>query len=172
MKRLRRAIDFMFLDGFRAAPLLMWATLVLALANGLSHAAFPLGFKMFIDAAVDRDPRGMAVGVVLSGALIVIAWFATMLDANIGFGLVDRMELFVSTRLAERVTAVASVEHLERPDYLQQLDLVDQNRHLLREAPRQTLTALSSLVRGVAIVVLLATVHPSLALLPVAALAP
>ncbi len=95
-----------------------------------------------------------------------------MLDANIGFALVDHMELFVSTRIAERVNAVASVEHFERPDYLQELDLLDQNRFLLRSGPRQTLTALSSVIRGTTMIGLLATVHPAMALVPVFGIAP
>jgi ATP-binding cassette subfamily B protein len=165
-------MDLIFLDGFKAAPGLMWATLVLTVINGLSQAIFPLGFKVFIDAAVDRDVGGIVAGVVLSGVLIAVFWLAAMLDANIGFGLIDRMEVFVSTHIAERVSAVASIEHFERPEYLQELDLLDQNRYLLRAAPRQTLTALSSLVRGVAMVVLLATVHPALGLLPIFGIAP
>jgi ATP-binding cassette, subfamily B, bacterial len=172
MSRLDRTMGLVFLDGFAAAPGLMWATLVLTIVNGLAQAIFPLGFKVFIDASVDRDVSGIVAGVVLSGVLIAVFWLAAMLDANIGFGLIDRMELFVSTRIAERVSAVASIEHFERPEYLQELDLLDQNRYLLRAAPRQTLTALSSLVRGVAMVVLLATVHPALGLLPVFGIAP
>jgi ATP-binding cassette, subfamily B, bacterial len=166
MTRLRQTLDLVFLDGFKAAPGLMWATLVLTIVNGMSQAIFPLGFKVFIDAAVDRDVAGIVVGVILSGTLIAIFWLAAMLDANIGFGLIDRMELWVSTRIAERVSAVASIEHFERPEYLQELDLLDQNRYLLRAAPRQTLTAISSLVRGGSMVALLSTVHPELVLLP------
>ena len=172
MTRLRRTLDLVFLDGFKAAPGLMWATLGFTIANGLSSALFPLGFKVFVDAAVERDVASMVAGVALSGALIAVVWLASMLDANIGFGLMDRMELFVSTRIAQRVNAVATIEHFERPEYLQELDLLDQNRYLLRGAPRQTLTAISSLVRGGAMVVLLATVHPVMALLPLFGLAP
>jgi ATP-binding cassette subfamily B protein len=172
MRRLRRSLDFMFLDGFKAAPGLMWATLVLTIVNGFAQATFPLGFKLFVDAGLRHDSAAMVVGVAVSGALIAVFWFAAMLDANIGFGLTDRMELFVSTRIAQRVNAVASVEHFERPEYLQELDLLDLNRYLLRAAPRQTLTAMSSIVRGSAMVALLASVHPAMALVPLFGAAP
>lgn len=172
MSRIRHTLDFLLLDGFRAARGLMWATLVLTLVNGLAQATFPLGFKLFVDAAIRQDSADLVVGVALSGALIAIFWFAATLDANIGFGLADRMELYVSSRIAARVNSVAFVEHFERPEYLQELDLLDQNRFLLRAAPRQTLTALSSFVRGATMVVLLATVHPAMALLPLFGIAP
>jgi ABC-type multidrug transport system fused ATPase/permease subunit len=172
VRRFRRIVDLVFLDGFRAAPALMWATLVLTIVNGLAQATFPLGFKLFVDAAIQHDARQLIVGVAVSGALIAVFWFAATLDANIGFGLLDRMELYVSLRIAQRVNAVGSIEHFERPEYLQELDLLDQNRYLLRSGPRQTLTALSSLVRGTAMIVLLASVHPAMALVPVFGLAP
>ena len=172
MRQLRRSIDLMFLDGFRAAPGLMWATLGLSVLNGLGQSLFPLGFKVFVDAAARSDETMTVVGVALSAAMIAMFWGAAMGDANVGFALVDRMELFVSTRIAERVNAVASIEHFERPEYLQELDLLDQNRYLLRAAPRQTLTALSSVVRATAMVVLLVTVHPALALVPLFGAAP
>ncbi|HUP87323.1 MAG TPA: ABC transporter ATP-binding protein [Acidimicrobiales bacterium] len=172
MSRYRRVLDLVFLDGFRAAPALMWATFALTIVNGLAQATFPLGFKLFVDAAIAHDGRALVGGVAVSGALIAVFWFAATLDANIGFGLLDRMELFVSLRIAERVNAVGSIEHFERPEYLQELDLLDQNRYLLRAGPRQTLTAISSLVRGAAMVGLLASVHPVMALLPVFGLAP
>ena len=150
----------------------MWVTLALTIVNGLAQALFPLGFKVFVDAAASGDNGRIAIGVALSGMLIVTFWGAAMGDANVGFALVDRMELYVSTRIAERVNAVASIEHFERPEYLQELDLLDQNRYLLRAAPRQTLTAISSLVRATAMVILLATVHPAMALLPLFGIAP
>jgi ATP-binding cassette subfamily B protein len=162
----------MFFDGFKAAPNLMWAILVLTIVNGFSQAAFPLGFKVFVDAGLRHDTGAMVIGVALSGSLIAAFWFAAMLDANIGFALVDRMELFVSTRIAERVNEVVTVEHFERPEYLQELDLLTQNRYLLRAAPRQTLTAISSLLRGVVMCALMATVHPVMAVVPLLGFAP
>ena len=103
MRRFRRTLDLIFLDGFRAAPGLMWATLGLSVLNGLGQALFPLGFKVFVDAAAEGDDVMTAVGVALSASMIAIFWGAAMGDANVGFALVDRMELFVSTRIAERV---------------------------------------------------------------------
>jgi len=172
MSRARAIIRVMFLDGFKAAPGLMWAILVLTIVSGVAQAVFPLGFKVFVDAAVARDTGDLVVGVLMSGGLIVTYWLAGTYDAHLGFALVDRMALFVSTRIAERVNAVPSIEHFERPEYLQELDLIDQNRHLLCAGPRQTLTAVSSVVRGVVIVALLAGIHPALALLPIFGLGP
>jgi ATP-binding cassette, subfamily B, bacterial len=166
MRRLRRILDFMFLDGFKAAPGLMWAILGLTVLNGIAQATFPLGFKLFVDAGLRQDTGAMVIGVAVSGALIALFWFAAMLDANVGFALVDRMELYVSTRIAERVNVVVTVENFERPEYLQELDLLTQNRYLLRAAPRQMLTAISSLIRGALMCALMATVHPVMALVP------
>jgi ATP-binding cassette subfamily B protein len=162
----------MFLDGFRAARGLMWGTLGLTILNGLGQGLFPLGFKLFIDATITRDSGQLVLGVLLSAGLIASFWFAAMLDVNVGIGLTDRMELFVSTRIAQRVNDVAGIEHFERPAYLQELELLDLNRYLLRGAPRQTLTAISSVVRGGGMMILLGFVHPVLLLIPLFGLAP
>ena len=64
------------------------------------------------------------------------------------------------------------IEHFERPEYLLELELLDQDRLLLANGPRQGLLVLQVLVRTVGVIVILATIFPPLAALPLFALAP
>ena len=168
----RRLARVMVGFGFAAAPGWMTATLVLTILNGVSAGLYPYGFRLFTDAFVDRDAAGLAVAVAATSGLIAVNWTSANFDANVGFGLVDRVNLYVSARLAELVNAAPGLEHLERPDYLRELDLVEQNRNLLASAPRQLLTALQTVLRAGGVLFLLATVHPALALLLVLGVAP
>jgi ATP-binding cassette subfamily B protein len=172
VKRLRRTADIIFFYGFRAAPGLMWTTLVLSIVNGFAIAFFPFGFKVFTDAFLAHRKQGMVAGAALSGVLIAISWAAANLDAGVGYDLIDRVRLYISVRIAELVNAVPGVEHFERPDYLQELDLIDWNRGLLASGPRLTLNALQMIVRGGTMAALLVTVHPALIILPIFAAAP
>jgi ATP-binding cassette, subfamily B, bacterial len=172
MIRLRGLVRVMFGHGFTAAPGWMWATLVLAVANGVTAAVFPYGFKVFTDAFVADDPQRLTAGAVVTAGLIAANWLAGFFQANVGFGLHDRTDLFVQARTGELVNGVAGIEHFERPEYLRELDLIEQNRGLLSGAPRESLMALMIVVRSVGMVVLLVTVHPVLAVLPLFALAP
>jgi len=172
MKRIRRTADVLFGYGFRAAPALMWTTLVLSVVNGFAMAFFPFGFKIFTDAFLAHRSGAIVVGAIVTGGLIALAWAGSNLDAGVGFTLVDRVRLFISIRIAELVSAVPGIEHFERPDYLQELDLIDWNRGLLASGPRLTLNALQMIVRAATMTALLVTVHPALIVLPVFAAAP
>ena len=65
-----------------------------------------------------------------------------------------------------------TLEHLERPDYLSQVERLNKDRRQLASAPRQLLSNISSAARIVALLVLLATVSPWLLLVPVTAVPP
>jgi len=159
-------------DGFEAAPGWMWATTGLTLLSGIAYALYPYGFKALTDALLDRDATAVTVAVAATGGLIALQWMTANLDANVGFGLVDRVGLLVAARLATLVNRVGGIDHFERPDRLRQLDLVEENRDVLASAPRNVLTVASTTLRAALVTLLLGSVHPVLLLLPLVAVAP
>jgi ATP-binding cassette subfamily B protein len=84
----------------------------------------------------------------------------------------DRVTFYLTARIAEQINAVSGVDHLERPAYLTELDLLQQNLRLLGNGPRQILSVIQVLVRTAGIVVILAVIFPPLAALPLCAIAP
>ena len=84
----------------------------------------------------------------------------------------DRTTFYLTARIAEQLHAVSGVDHLERPAYLTELELLQQNLRLLGNGPRQILLVVQVLVRTVGIVIILAVIFPPLAVLPLAAAAP
>ena len=95
-----------------------------------------------------------------------------MLAGTAGAQLSDRTTFYLTARIAEQLNAVSGVDHLERPDYLTELDLLQQNLRLLGNGPRQILLVIQVLVRTLGIVVILAVIFPPLGLLPLSALFP
>lgn len=168
----RRLIRVLVGNGFAAAPRFMWVTVVLTLVTALTAAAYPIGFKLFIDGVVQDDTPNLVLGCVLTAGLVALYWAAASLEANIGFGLTERVALYVTTRICRLVNAVRGIEHFERPEYLGQLDLILANRGLLGGAPRQTMTALQALLRATVMIALLVTVSPALLVLPALVAAP
>jgi ATP-binding cassette subfamily B protein len=81
----------------------------------------------------------------------------------------DRIALYRMRHLMLLISGVAGLEHLERPEYLSQVERLNTNRRQLASAPRQLLSNMASAARIVALVVLLATVSPWLLLVPLAA---
>ena len=172
MKRLRRRAGVLVGYGFRAAPGTMLATLALAVVNGLSAGFYPVGFRIFTDAYLAHDAGKLAVAVAVTAGLIAVNWTAANLDGNLGIDLADRVSLYVATRVAELVNRARGIDHLERPEYLRELDLVEQNGGMIAGGPRQLLMTLQTLVRATGVMVLFASVHPVLLVLPAAGLLP
>ncbi len=158
--------------GWRAAP--GWAayTAAVLVAAAVCSVLYPVGFALTIDAALRHQPGRLALGVAGVVVLFTVAWALAMLAGTAGSVLSDWVGLYLSVRVAEQINAVGGVDHLERPGYLTELDLLEQNLRLLANGPRQMLLVIQILVRTGGIVVILAVIFPPLAVLPLCAIAP
>ncbi|MGH7918582.1 MAG: ATP-binding cassette domain-containing protein [Candidatus Dormibacteraceae bacterium] len=106
------------------------------------------------------------------GGLLAVAWGLSAIGATDAMALSDRIATALNERLIRLVSGVAGLEHLERPDYLTEVERLGQNRRVLAQSPRLLLSNVAGIARIVAFVVLLATVSPWLLLLPVCAVPP
>ena len=158
--------------GWRAAPGLMVYTGVLLVAGAVTSVLYPVGLALVIDSALGHRPSGVVLGVASVGLLYTISWALAMLAGTAGAMLSDRTSFYLTARIAEQLNAVSGVDHLERPAYLTELDLLQQNLRLLGNGPRQILLIIQVLVRTVGIVVILAVIVPLLGILPLAAAFP
>jgi ATP-binding cassette, subfamily B, bacterial len=158
--------------GWRAAPGWTVYTGALLVANAVCSVLYPVGFALVIDAALGHRPAPLILGVAAVAALFTVTWALAMFAGTAGAMLSDRVSLYLSSRVAEQVNAVSGIDHLERPGYLAELDLLQQNLRLLGNGPRQMLLVLQILVRTAGIVVILAVIFPPLAALPLCAIAP
>ena len=153
--------------GFRAAPFWMIATLALSLGTALASVFYPVGIKVMVDAFLAHDRGGVALGAGLVAGLYALQWILSNNGATAGTTLADHVNLYLSTRIAALVNRVAGINHLEHPEYLTELDLLDENRVLLAQGPRQTIIVLSVVIRIAGVVILLGIIWWPLALLPV-----
>jgi ABC-type multidrug transport system fused ATPase/permease subunit len=144
----------------------MALTTVYMVLAAILTVATPVGFRLMVDAFIQHDQARMVAGVALTAGMFTGGWVLTMFSSSRANELNDRVNVYVCARIASLVQAVGTVEHFERPDYLQELDLLDQRARLLAAAPRQTLAMMQVIVRTAIIVALLASVYWPLALLP------
>jgi ATP-binding cassette, subfamily B, bacterial len=158
--------------GWRAAPGWTAYTAALFVGNAICSVLYPAGFALIIDASLRHQTGRLVLGTASVAVLYTVTWALAMFAGTAGSVLSDRVSLFLSLRVAEQINAVTGVDHLERPAYLTELDLLDQNLRLLGNGPRQILLALQVLVRTVGIVVILALIYPPLAVLPLCVAAP
>jgi ATP-binding cassette, subfamily B, bacterial len=158
--------------GWRAAPGWTLFTAAVLVGNAVCSVLYPVGFALIIDASLRHQLGRLVLGMASVAVLYTVSWALAMLAGTAGSILSDRVSLFLSVRIAEQINAVTSVDHLERPGYLTELDLLQQNLRALGNGPRQILLVIQVLVRTVGIVVILALIFPPLAVLPLCAAAP
>ncbi len=167
-----RAWRTIFTLGWRAAPGWLAYTAALLLGNAVTSVLYPVGLALVIDASLRHRPGQMLLGVAAVALLYTVTWALAMLAGTAGAGLSDRTVAYVTARIAEWVNEVSTIDHLERPAYLTELDLLRQNINLLGSGARQMLVLAQVLARTVGIVIILALIYPPLALLPLCGLAP
>lgn len=157
---------------WRAAPRWLGYTGVLLLGNAATSVLYPVGLALVIDASLRHRPGQVLLGVAAIALLYTVTWALGMLAGTAAAGLTDRTAVYVTARIATLVNEVATIDHLERPAYLTELDLLRQNTNLLAAGARQMLVLAQVLARTIGIVIILALIYPWLALLPLCGIAP
>lgn len=171
-KRRFRLARLLFLDAFRIAPGWMSLVTALLLAGSVASTCYPLGYRLLVDGALDGRYGRVLAGAVVVGGLLALGWVLQAIGATEAMALSDRLSQHRTAELMALIGGIPGLGHLERPDYLTEVEAVTNGRRQLASAPRQILTSLSSAARIVALLVLLATVSPWLLLLPVCTLPP
>ncbi len=171
-RRLARLAAVLFFDGFRAAPGWMALVTTLLVLGSVAATCYPLGYRLVADGALGDDVTELALGVAVVAVLLGLAWVLTGIGATEAMALSDRIAVYRTGRLIELISGVPTLEHLERHDYLAQVEQLNAGRRQLASAPRQILSNVSSAARIIALLVLLGSVSPWLLLLPVTAAPP
>ena len=170
--KIRRTFRVLFTDGFRAAPKAMTAAALTTLVTALAQVTYPLGIQTMVNALAHHDVSGEIAGTIVVAVLFTLSWGLLIVSSGQGQALTDRVSVWLSARIAGLVNAVPGLEHFERPDYVTELERLEQRRPMLAAGPRQLLTLASVAVRTIGIAVLLGTVYPPLVLLPLSGLPP
>jgi ATP-binding cassette, subfamily B, bacterial len=171
-RRLARLASILFFDGFRAAPGWMALITVLLVAGSVAGTCYPLGYRLLADGALGGNATEVAEGVAVVAVLLGLAWVLTAVGATEAMAVSDRIAVFRTGKLIELISGVPTLEHLERSDYLAQVERINAGRRELAGAPRKLVSYTSIVARIIALLVLLGTVSPWLLLIPVTAAPP
>jgi ATP-binding cassette subfamily B protein len=171
-RRLARLAAILFFDGFRAAP--GWMALVTAMLvlGSVAATCYPLGYKLLADGALAGNTGELGEGVAVVAVLLGLAWVLVGIGSTEAMALSDRIAVYRTRRMIELISGVPTLEHLERPDYLAQVEQLNSGRRQLASAPRQILSNVSMAARIIVLLVLLGSVSPWLLLIPVTAAPP
>jgi ATP-binding cassette, subfamily B, bacterial len=153
----------------RAEPKLLYLALGLALLMMLPDALLALWLKLLVDGAVstDDDRRTTIVVAALGLAVSVTAtWYLSVLSQRVQRRFRDRIAIVLESHVARLQASVPTIEHHERPDYLDRLAMLREQVFTLDHMFLSLFTTLGWMFRLVVTVALLGSVHPALVILP------
>lgn len=160
--------DYRALMGFsfRAAPAQATLFLISGAVMSLVYPAAAWGFKVLVDAAVERDTNGALIAVMVLSASAGLGLINGLYYVDLLFTVAERAGGAVDRRLIQLMGGIPGIEHHERPEHLDRLDLLREQRSMLGWVTNATAGLLRVAVQLVASGVLLARLHPALLLLP------
>ncbi len=170
MRRGIRGIATIIATAWRADRWRLVAVAFLTVFGQLSMSIDALFLKFMVDAVLAGD----RTQVVLTAIALSLTFAVGLLAIYTGFTMGVTLEEKSSRLLDERTIALAAgvpgIEHHERPDYLDEIEMLRTERGVLTAAPRSLVGAVAMVGQVALSALLLASVHPVLLLLPLAAL--
>ncbi|MBI3892132.1 MAG: ABC transporter ATP-binding protein [Candidatus Wallbacteria bacterium] len=161
-RTLRRAYD--------AEPLLLSASFSLAMLAALPDALLALWFGMLGDGVLQKR-HGLVIGAAVGlGASAAATWFLKVISDRMQRRFRDRVAVALEAHVAQLQAAVATVEHHERPEYLDRLGMLRNQVFVLDHIYMSLFSTCGWLLRLGVTLALLVSIHPALALLAVFAL--
>ena len=156
--------------GYRAEPRLLAMSLAMMLFTALPDALIALWLKLLADGVIDGDRslvRWAAGGLALS---TMLTWYLRVVFGRVQRRFRDRVSIALESHVARLQASVASIEHHERPEYLDRLAMLRDHVFALDHMFMSLFTTVGWLVRLAVTLVLLMTIHAALGLLVVFAI--
>ncbi|MBC6447537.1 ABC transporter ATP-binding protein [Actinokineospora xionganensis] len=154
---------------YAADPRATSAVLVLACVNALSVAASGLSVRQLANSS---STAALWLAVVVGAVAYAMIAAVLRVQHNLQVDLTERVDLVLSQRLFGLASRTPTLEHLERPEFLDRLSSIRSGTETLAGACWGAVGAGSSMLSLGLSVWLLTDVHPALALLVLLAVPP
>src|SRR5256885_9966080 len=156
--------------GYEAAPLLLSAAFGLSLLAALPDALRALWFKLLADGVLGGR-RGLVTTAALGlGVSAAATWFLRVISERTQRRFREQVTIALESHVAWLQASVATVEHHERPVYLDRLAMLRNQVFVLDHMYMSLFTTCGWVLRLGVTVALLVSIHPALALLAAFAL--
>jgi len=156
--------------GYRAEPRLLVVAFGLSLLAALPDALIALWLKLLADGLLGDDGTLVAVAAVGLGVSAAATWFLRVTSDRTQRRFRDQVTIALESHVAELQASVATVEHHERPEYLDRLAVLRDQVFVLDHMYMSLFTTAGWILRLGVTVALLVSIHPALVLLAAFAL--
>jgi ATP-binding cassette subfamily B protein len=159
-----------FRFGYRAEPRLLLASLATTLLMMLPDALLALWLKFLTEGVLDGDRDRILVAAVGLAVSTTATWYLRIVDVRLQRRFRDRIAIAFEGHIARLQASVPTIEHQERPAYLDRLAVLRNQTFMLDHLFASLLANVGWAFRLVVTGLLLASIHPALALLLLAGL--
>jgi ATP-binding cassette subfamily B protein len=156
--------------GYQAEPLLLSVSFGLALLAALPDALLALWFKFLADGLADGNGGLVLAAAVGLGVSAAATWFLRVISDRTQRRFRDRLTIALESHVANLLASVATIEHHERPDYLDRLAVLRNQVFVLDHMFMSLFSTCGWILRLGVTLALLVSIHPALALLALFAL--
>lgn len=151
--------------GYRAEPRGLIAAFVLTVLRALPDVLVALWLVLITNGVIDHRRSQIVAGALGLAASATAMWYLSVALGRIDRRLRDRLSITFQAHVANLQASVPSIEHHERPEYLDRLSVLRNQVFALDHLFGSLFSTLGWIVRLVFAIVLLASIHPLLALL-------
>lgn len=156
--------------GYDAEPRLLLVAFGLSLLAALPDALLAVWFKLLADGLTGGRRTLVLVAAIGLGVSATATWFLLLISDRTQRRFRDRVTIALESHVARLQASVATLEHHERPDYLNRLSVLRDQVFVLDHMYWSVFSTCGWLLRLGVTLALLVAIHPALALLAVCAL--
>jgi ATP-binding cassette subfamily B protein len=166
MRSALRTLALMVQISWRADAVRSVFTVITAIGQMASLPLRAIGLKVLTDGIVTGDREHALTGVALVLGLTALNRVMVAASMNFRMRLRENTQLYLDGHIMGLTAGIPGLEHHERPEYLDQVELIRNERGYLANPFNPISWTIASIVQSASTLGLLLGVHPVLALLP------
>jgi ATP-binding cassette subfamily B protein len=156
--------------GYQAEPLLLSVSFGLSLLAAVPDALLALWLKYLADGVLGGRRALVVTAAIGLGVSAVATWFLRVISDRTQRRFRDQVTIALESHVAQLLASVATLEHHERPEYLDRLSVLRNQIFVLDHMYMSVFTTCGWILRLGVTIGLLVSIHPALALLAAFAL--
>jgi ATP-binding cassette, subfamily B, bacterial len=155
--------------GYGHEPRLMRAAFALSQLAALPNALLALWLMLLGKGVVEHRPGLVNWAAIGLGVSTAATWFLATVSARVQRRFRDRVTIALEAHVARLQASIVTIAHQERPEYLDRLSMLRNQVFVLDHMYMSVFSTLGWILRLAVTLALLASIHPALLLLAVAA---
>jgi len=156
--------------GYRHEPGMLMASFLIALLTALPDSLVAVWLKVLGDGVLQQNRTRVVAAAVGLGLSATATWFLRTVSTRVQRRFRDKVTIALESHVATLQASAATIEHHERPDYLDRLAMLRNQVFVLDHMYMAVFSMCSWILRLAVTIALLISIHPALVLLVIFAL--